>query len=344
MQRQLHKKIFSKTFSMDKIKTTKTYLQAINSALLEEMEKDKKIIILGEDIGIYGGAFGVTQGLLERFGPERVIDTPISENSIVGVAIGSALAGLRPILEIMFMDFITLAMDQIVNHLTKFRYIYGGQTKLPVVIRTAAGGGKGYGPSHSQSLESWFMHVPGLKIAVPSNPHDAKWLLKTAINDFNPWLFIENKKLYAIEGEVGSKIGTPVGKANIVRSGRDCTVITYSRMTRECLSAIDAMGEKKFSIEVIDLRTLSPLDTETIYSSIRKTKCAIIVEEDCKTSGVGAEISARIMEKCFRVLSRPVLRLAGCDTPIPASIELEEAFFPNAGKIIKTIRKYLGKD
>jgi len=319
----------------------KTYLQAINEAIAEEMERDGDVFILGEDLGTYGGAFGATQGLLDRFGPGRVVDTPISENSFVGVATGAALTGLKPIVEIMFMDFITLAMDQIVNHMTKMRYMYGGQAKIPVVIRTPAGGGRGYGPSHSQSLESWFMHVPGLKIAVPSTPHDAKWLLKAAIADPNPWLFIENKKLYSLKGEVGEEIGFAAGKASIVAAGSDCTIITYSRMAQECLQAVETLAEKGIRPEIIDLRTLSPLDMDTVYESVRKTGCAVIVEEDCKTAGVGAEISARIAEKCFGALSKPVLRIACPDSPIPTSAKLESLLIPNAERITKEVTKHL---
>jgi pyruvate dehydrogenase E1 component beta subunit len=318
---------------------TKTYLQGINEAIAEEMERDENVILFGADVGRYGGAFGVTRGLLERFG-SRIIDTPISENSVVGLATGAAMTGLRPIVEIMFMDFITLAMDQIVNHATKFRYMYGGQVDVPLVIRTPSGGGRGYGPSHSQSLEAWFMHVPGLKIAVPSNPHDAKWLLKSAIRDPDPWLFIENKKLYSMKGNIGESLGDPVGKAKTVHAGTHCTVITYSRMTQECLGIVEPLAQKGISLEIIDLRTLYPLDMETITDSIKKTRHAVVVEEDCKTAGVGAEVVSRIIEECFHSLSRPVLRIACPDVPIPTSFKLENLLIPNSDHIMMKIEEF----
>jgi len=323
----------------------KTYLQAVREAISEEMEKDQSVVFMGEDIGRYGGAFGVSWGLLDKFGPRRIIDSPISENSFVGVATGAALTGLKPIVEIMFMDFITLAMDQIVNHMTKFRYMYGGQVTVPVVIRTPAGGGRRYGASHSQSLDSWFMHVPGLKIGVPSNPNDAKWILKHAIQDPNPWLVIENKKLYSIKGKVHQSLDLPVGKARVIHSGTDCTLITYSRMISECQQVVQHLRSAKgIQVELIDLRTLCPLDTETIVNSIKKTGCAVIVEEGCITSGVGAEISARIMEKCFHFLSKPVLRVASPDTPVPASPELEDAILPDFNSILIKVEEYLSNE
>lgn len=328
---------------MNNTKPMKSFLQAINEAIAEEMYINNNVFILGEDIGKYGGAFGVTRGLLEKFGSQRVIDTPISENSFVGLAAGAAMTGLRPVVEIMFMDFITLAMDQIVNHIAKFRYMYGGQVTVPIVIRTAAGAGRSYGASHSQSLESWFLHVPGLRIAVPSNPHDAKWLLKVAINDPNPWIFIENKNLYSLKGEIGGEIGFPVGTANIVQSGSDCTIITYSRMTQECLKMVASMKDKGIFLEIVDLRTLSPLDMKTVCDSIKKTRAAIIVEEGCVTGGVGAEISSRITEECFSYLSKAVLRIAFPDSPVPTSHELENILLPKSESIMQKIVEYLYK-
>jgi pyruvate/2-oxoglutarate/acetoin dehydrogenase E1 component len=320
----------------------KTYLEAIRETIAEEMENDQDVVFFGEDIAAYGGAFGLSWGLLNRFGPDRIVNTPISENSFVGLATGAALTGLKPIVEIMFMDFIALAMDQIVNHLAKLRYIYGGQVSLPVVIRTPSGAGRRYGASHSQSLEAWFMHVPGLKIAVPSNPHDARWLLRTAIHDSNPWLFVESKKLYSVKGEVGQDMQIPIGHANIIHHGSDCTVVTYSRMTQECLNIIEPMRQKGIHLEMIDLRTLCPLDIVTIRDSVKETGCAVVVEEDCRTCGVGAEISARIMEECFSFLSKPVLRIACPDSPIPASSKLEDFLIPGSESIKKQIEQYLG--
>lgn len=327
---------------MNKNDSYKTYLEAIRESIIEEMEKDKDIVFFGEDIGLYGGAFGVSSGLLGKFGTCRIIDTPISENSFVGLAVGAALTGLKPIVEIMFMDFITLAMDQIVNHMAKFRYMYGGQVTVPIVIRTPAGGGRRYGASHSQSLESWFMHIPGLKIAAPSNANDAKWLLKYAIQDFNPWLFIESKKLYSVKGVILEHMDIPVGKARVVHSGMDCTLVTYSRMVQDCQVAVKNLKEDKgISVELIDLRTLCPLDMETVLNSIKKTRCAVVVEEGCITSGVGAEISARITEGCFDFLSKPTLRIASPDTPIPSSPNLEDFLLPNSKNIMEKIEKYL---
>tara|TARA_B100000315_G_C14467145_1_gene536517 strand:+ start:46 stop:1038 length:993 start_codon:yes stop_codon:yes gene_type:complete len=327
---------------MKKTNQDKSFLQAINDAIVEEMELDNQVVIIGEDIGTYGGAFGVTRGLLEKFGSSRVIDTPISENSIVGLATGAAITGLKPIVEIMFMDFITLAMDQIVNHMTKLRYMYGGQVTVPVVVRTPAGAGRRYGASHSQSLEAWFMHVPGIKIAVPSNPNDAKHLLKYAIQDENPWLFIEGKKLYYTKGVIEDSIDIPVGKAQIINSGTDCTIVTYSTMTEVCKKCVDQLNnENDISIDLIDLRTLCPLDYTTIYESVNKTGKAVIVEEDNFTGGVGAEISARITENCFDSLRKPILRIASKDIPIPASSALEDFTVPSYDLIVGDVLKYL---
>ncbi len=329
---------------MKKTNQDKSFLQAINDAIVEEMELDNQVVIIGEDIGTYGGAFGVTRGLLEKFGSSRVIDTPISENSIVGLATGAAITGLRPIVEIMFMDFITLAMDQIVNHMTKLRYMYGGQVTVPVVIRTPAGAGRRYGASHSQSLLAWFMHIPGIKIAVPSNSNDAKHILKYAIQDPNPWLFIEAKKLYYTKSKISNKLETPIGQAKIITKGKDCTIITFSIMTMICSHIIDQINnEGKYSLELIDLRTLAPLDYDTIYKSVRKTKNAVIVEEGYLTCGVGAEISSKITENCFSVLNKSVLRIASEDVPVPASPVLEDHSMPNSDKIFEKLEKFLKK-
>jgi len=315
--------------------TLGSYLQAINEAISEEMECDDHVVFLGEDIGVYGGAFGVSRGLIEKFGPKRIIDTPISENSIIGLATGAAMTGLKPIVEIMFMDFITLAMDQIVNHMAKLRYIYGGQVTIPVVIRTPAGAGRRYGASHSQSLEAWFLHVPGLRIAVPSSPNDAKHILKYAIRDSNPWLFIESKKLYYTKGELCDTIDIPIGKARIVKHGEDCTIVTYSRMTEVCTNVVERLSnEYKLSVELIDLRTLNPIDYETIFESVKKTRFVVIVEEDNITGGVGAELSAQVAENCFDFLEKPILRIASKDIPIPASSILEDFTIPSAELIM----------
>lgn len=317
-----------------------SYSQAINEALREEMEKNEKVILLGEDIGVYGGAFGVTRGLLERFGEDRVIETPISENSFVGIAVGAAMTGLIPIVEIMFMDFITLAMDQIVNHAAKFYYIYDGQFSVPLVIRTPAGAGRGYGASHSQSLESWFLSVPGIKVVTPSNPYDAKGLLKSAISDPNPVLFIENKLLYAEKGEVPEDEYTiALDTAKIVMEGEDVTVISYSRMVSFALEAAQFLSKKGVKSEVVDLVSLKPLDVQTIAESVKKTGRAVIVEEGYKQGGMGSEISAILCEEYLGFLDGPIIRVGTADVPIPSSKYLENLVIPGLDGIIEAIRK-----
>ncbi len=316
------------------------YSWALREAMAEEMARDPKVFLIGEDIADYGGAFKVTQGLAQQFGRERVRNTPISENSICGVGVGAAIVGMRPIVDIMFQDFITLAMDQIVNHAAKFYYMYGGQCRVPLTIRTPAGGGRNYGPTHSQSLEAWFMHVPGLKVVAPSNAYDAKGLLKSAIRDDNPVLFIESKLLYGVKGEVpepdapGGDYTVPIGEAKIVREGEHLTLIAYSRMVGECERAAEALATQGISCEIVDIRTLAPLDADTIAASVEKTGRAIVVCEDCRTAGVSAEIMARVVEECFDFLQAPVRRVAGADTPIPCADILERAALPDAQNIV----------
>jgi pyruvate/2-oxoglutarate/acetoin dehydrogenase E1 component len=311
------------------------YSWALREAMAEEMRRDPNVFLLGEDIAGYGGAFKVTQGLAEEFGATRVRNTPISENTICGVGVGAAICGMRPIVDIMFQDFITLAMDQIVNHAAKFHYMYGGQCKVPVVFRTPAGGGRNYGPTHSQSLEAWFMHVPGLKVVAPSTAHDAKGLLKSAIRDDNPVLFVESKLLYGAKGEVPEEEYTvPIGEAKVVREGEHLTLIAYSRMTVEAQKAAEALSGHGIECEVVDLRTLAPLDADTIAASVEKTGRALIVTEDCKTGGVSAEVMARVMEECFDFLNAPVRRVAAADAPVPCADVLERAALPDAQKIV----------
>lgn len=318
------------------------YSHAIREAIAEEMERDPDVFLLGEDVAEYGGAFKVTQGLVERFGKERIRNTPISENSFVGVATGAALLGMRPIVDIMFQDFITLAMDQIVNHASKIHYMYGGQMRVPIVIRTPAGGGRCYGPTHSQSLDAWFMHVPGLKVAAPATAHDAKGMLKSAIRDDNPVLFIESKLLYGQKGVVPEEeYVVPLGEARIVMEGDDVTLIAYSRMSIEAEKAAKVLAQEGVSCEVIDLRTLAPLDMQAITDSVTTTGRAIVVEEGCLTGGVGAEISARITETCFDYLNAPIRRVAALDVPVPCADSLERAALPDAGKIVVAVRKLM---
>ncbi len=316
------------------------YSWALREAMAEEMERDGSVFVLGEDIAEYGGAFKVTQGLVEQFGRERVRNTPISENSICGVAVGAAIVGMRPIVDIMFQDFIALAMDQIVNHAAKFHYMYGGQCTVPIVIRTPAGGGRCYGPTHSQSLEAWLMHVPGIKVVAPATAYDAKGLLKSAIRDNNPVFFVESKLLYGVKGPVpepgepGGDYTVPIGEAKVTREGEHLTLIAYSRMTIEAEKAADALRSGGITCDVVDLRTLAPLDADTVAASVEKTGRALIVCEDCKTAGVSAEIMARVMEECFDFLKAPVRRVAAADAPVPCADNLEKAALPNAQKIV----------
>lgn len=315
---------------------TITYAKAVNEAMCEEMRRDSNVFLLGEDVGVYGGSFGVSAGMIDEFGPERVMDTPISEAAIAGAAVGAAAAGMRPIFEIMFSDFVTITMDQIVNQAAKLRFMTGGQAEVPLVLRTAGGSGTGAAAQHSQSLESWFCHVPGLKVIAPSTPYDAKGLLKAAIKDNNPVIFFEHKLLYKQEGGVPEEdYVLPIGKADVKRQGKDVTVITYSRMVNVCLEAAEKLAKLGVSAEVVDLRTLKPLDEETIISSVKKTGRALIVHEACKTGGLGGEIAAIISDEAFSYLKAPIKRLAGLDIPVPFSKELEKNFVPT----VEAVRK-----
>lgn len=321
---------------------TISFTQAVREALSEEMRRDPSVFLLGEDIGKYGGAFGVTAGMLDEFGAERVVETPISENSFVGVAVGAAVTGLRPVVEIMFMDFLTLAADQIVNHASKLRYIYGGQVKVPMVIRTPAGGGRGYGASHSQSLEGMFCSVPGLKVVAPSTPRDAKGLLKSAIRDDNPVLFVEHKLLYAEKGEVPEEDeALPLGKAFVRQEGKDVTLIAHSRMVKLASEVIVNLADEGVDVELIDLCSLKPFDTETIEKSIRKTGRVVIVEEGPKYGGVGAEVAAHIAEQCLPHIDGRIVRVGMPDVPIPSSTFLEDVVLPKREDIIEACLKSL---
>lgn len=321
-----------------------SYLEAIREAMVEEMRRDPKVFVLGEDVGAYGGAFGVTQGMHEEFGDLRVVDTPISESAIVGISIGAALRGYRPIAEMQFADFISCAFDQIVNQAATLRYRYGGRASVPMVIRAPSGGNVGGGLYHSQNPEAWFVHRPGLKVVAPSTPYDAKGLLKAAIRDDNPVVYFEHKYLYRrAKGPVpeGDDI-VPIGVAATRREGGDATLLTYGAMVTPSLEAADRLAKEGVEVEVIDLRTLLPFDTAAIFASIDKTNRALIVHEDVKTLGVGAEISAVIMEEKFAALDAPVMRLTYPDTYAPFSHILEAANLPNADTIATALRKLAG--
>jgi len=318
-----------------------TYKEALKEALREEMRRDPTVFLLGEDIGKYwGGAFKVTEGLAEEFGDERVRDTPISENAIIGTAVGAAITGMRPIAEIMFGDLTALAMDQIANQAAKIRYMFGGQANCPLVIRTPFGAGVNIASHHSQSLEAWFMHVPGLHVAVPSTPYDAKGLLKSAIRGNNPVFFCEHKLLYPIQGEVPEQEYTiPFGVAEVKKEGADATIVATMYMVHKALNAAKELEAKGTSVEVVDPRTLTPLDKQTIIRSVKKTGRIVIVSEDCKTAGVSAEIAAIIAEEALDYLDAPIKRVAEPDTPIPFSPPLEQYVVPDEKAIIKAVKE-----
>ena len=314
-------------------------VQALNNALDMMMAENEKVFLLGEDIGRMGGDFSVTRGLYGKYGPERVRDTPLSEAAIIGTAVGAAMVGMRPVPEIMFADFLGTCYDQIVNNAAKMHYMFDGQFKAPIVIRTAAGGGFGGGPHHSQSVEGWFMNVPGLVIVGPSTPYDAKGLLIASIENDNPVLFLEHKALYRLKGEVPTeKYTVPLRKAAIVREGNDITVVASMRMTHEALAAAETLAGDGVSVEVIDLRTLRPWDQETVFESVVKTGRAIVANEAPKMGGLGADVSAAISEEVFSQLKAPVRRVCGLDTPIPFSLPLEKIILPDKDDIKAAIQ------
>ncbi len=319
-----------------------TYWQALQEALREAMTRDPTVFVMGEDIGEYGGAFGVTRGLLADFGPQRIRCTPISEAAIVGAAIGAAITGMRPVVEIMFMDFVTLAMDQLANHAAKLRYMYGPQVRVPLVVRTPAGGGRCYGATHSQSLEAWFLHVPGLKVVAPATPTDAKGLLAAAILDDNPVLCVEHKLLYATSGTVSADApALPIGRAAVRRAGTDVSLVTYSYYVGVALEAAEQLAIGGIAAEVIDLRTLAPLDTETVLASVRKTGRLVCIEEGTRTGGVGAEVAARVAELAYEYLDAPIRRIAAADVPVPFSPPLEQADLPTREDIVLVVRELM---
>ncbi|MHA2350649.1 MAG: alpha-ketoacid dehydrogenase subunit beta [Candidatus Thorarchaeota archaeon] len=320
--------------------TEKTYRDALKEGLREEMLRDESVFIMGEDVGKnWGGAFKVTKGLAEEFGDERVRDTPISENAIAGAAVGAAITGMRPVAEIMFGDLITLAMDQVCNQAAKMRYMFGGQTSVPLVLRTVFGGGKGIASHHSQSLEAWFMHTPGLKIAVPAFASDVKGLIKTAIRDPDPVLFCEHKLVYDRKEEVPDEdYLIPLGEAKVRREGSDVTVWGTFFMLHRTLEVADELAKEGISVEVIDPRTLAPLDKKTLIESVKKTGRLVLVTEETKTGATTAEIAAIVQEEAFDWLDAPITRLNAPDTPVPFSPPLEQFFIPDNKQIAEAIR------
>src|SRR6476620_6691385 len=321
-----------------------TYLEAIREALAEEMRRDPKVFVLGEDVGPYGGAFGVTQGLFQEFGEARVIDTPISESAIIGISVGASQRGYRPVAEMQFADFISCGFDQIVNQAATLRYRYGGRTIVPIVVRAPSGGNVGGGLYHSQNPEGWFIHRPGLKVVAPSTAYDAKGLLKAAIRDDNPVVYFEHKYLYRrAKGPVpeGDEI-VPIGVAAVRRPGDDITLLTYAAMVTPSLEAADRLAKEGVEVDVIDLRSLMPYDKDAIFRSLDKTSRVMIVHEDVKTLGLGAELSAVITEERFESLDAPVMRVTYPDTHPPFSHVLEQANLPNADKITDALRRLVG--
>jgi pyruvate dehydrogenase E1 component beta subunit len=316
------------------------YFEAVNQALFEEMGRDERVFIFGEDVGLVGGTFRVTEGLMAEYGARRVRDTPISEAAIVGIAIGAAMVGMRPIAELMTMNFGIVAMDQIVNHASKMRYMFGGRVTLPLVIRAPQGGGTQKGAQHSHSLESWLMNAPGIRVVLPSTPYDVKGLLKTAIRSDDPVLFLEHEMLYSTRGDVPEEeYLIPFGVAEVKRPGRDITIVAWSKMLLESLAAAETLAGEGIEAEVVDPRTLDPLDFDTIADSVARTRRAVIVEEGWRNVGVGAELAARIQETLFYELEAPVQRVAAADVPTPYAKNLEHLALPDAGRIVEAVLK-----
>ncbi len=316
-----------------------TFLEAIREAIAEEMERDSNVFMIGEDIGQFGGALGQTKGLFERFGDERILDTPISEAAIVGAAVGASMLGMRPIADIMFTDFSTLAMDQIINQAAKARFMSGGKVSVPMVVKMQSGAGRGKAAQHSQSFEAIYSHIPGLKVVMPSTPYDAKGLFKTAIRDNDPVVYMEHGSLYGIKGQIPDEDYTiPMGVGDIKREGRDISIITYSYMVHKALAAAEILETDGIDAEVVDLRTLRPMDTEIITASVKKTHRVVVLHEACVTGGIGGEIVAKIAESVFDYIDAPIKRVGVPDVPIPYAKSLEDAIMPNEEKLITCIK------
>jgi len=318
-----------------------TYRDALRLAMYDEMNEDETVILLGEDIAKYGGAYGATKNLFEQFGSKRVVDTPISEPTIIGTAIGAAMTGLKPIAELMYVDFFGMSMDQIGNQSAKIRYMFGGQISVPMIIRTQGGTGRSAGAQHSQSLESWIMYMPGLYLAMPSNPNDAYHLLRDSLKTNTPTVFIEHKMLYNFEGPLDKNKKINFGLANILKAGNDISIISYSRMTNVALEAAKILEEQNISCEIVDLRTLNPLDKKTIINSVNKTKHALVLSEGHYTSGVASELTSIVFENCFKILKKPVIRYTAEDTPVPVAPNLEKSYIPSVEKIVSYTKNIL---
>ena len=315
-----------------------SYAEAIREGMSIRMREDPNVLLFGEDVGAFGGCFGVSAGMLDEFGEKRVRDTPISEGAIIGAAVGSAATGLRPIAELMFCDFLTVGMDQLVNQAAKMRYMFGGKISMPMVVRLPAGAGVSAAAQHSQSLEAWITHVPGLKVVYPSTPQDALGLMLSSIDDDNPVMFLEHKAIYTMKGDVDSLIPIPLGKGDIKRAGEDVTIIATGKMVHEALAAAKMLEADGISVEVLDPRTLYPLDKALIAQSLSKTHRAVIVTEENRRGGYGGEISAMIAEEMFDLLDCPIVRIGALDTPVPFAPVLEQVYLPNAQDIANAIR------
>jgi pyruvate dehydrogenase E1 component beta subunit len=319
-----------------------TMREALNQAMKEEMTRDQSVFILGEEVGAYQGAYKITQGLLAQFGEWRVRDTPIAEEAIAGIAVGAAFIGLRPIAEMMTFNFSLLALDQIVNHAAKYRYMSAGQIRCPMVMRGPSGAAAQVAAQHSQAFESWYVNVPGLVVAMPSTPKDAKGMLKSAIRDDNPVIFLENEVLYNIKGEVpDEEYHIPLGLSDVKREGKDVTLVAWSRSVVTCMEAAKRLAEEGIEAEIVDPRTLRPLDDEPIFASVRKTGRCVVVEEGWPMAGFGAEISDRVQRECFDALDAPIQRVSSADVPMPYAKTLEKAYLPQPEKVIDAVRRTL---